>query len=415
MKKFSVIIAVLIITIFLPAQQKFSSDYLKHKLNLKHQENILRENYNPFEIKLDSWIPTDLLSQMWDNNDWQNMAYTQFFYDANGKLTSDLSQSWADGAWVNNSRTTYTYEGNLQSIMESDNWENETWVPAYKTQWTYNENRRVTNIYNQTWVNSEWVTNSQDTYTYDGDNCTQLLMENWVNGAWETSHKTTYEYDAEGNNTVSISETWIFGFTITGKEINTFDQGLRITSLRQNLAGTDWMDAGRTTYSYNTNRQQTQFVGEQWTGSEWVNTMNGLFTYDANGNNTESLTQNWENGAWVNFMKLTYNYQPSTDVENKEISIKDFRLLNNYPNPFNPSTKIGFLIPASPAGGSEFGFVSLKVFDVLGNEITTLVNEVKPSGKYQVEFNAADLPSGIYFYKLQAGNFVETKKMLMLK
>jgi photosystem II stability/assembly factor-like uncharacterized protein len=85
-----------------------------------------------------------------------------------------------------------------------------------------------------------------------------------------------------------------------------------------------------------------------------------------------------------------------------------FELKQNYPNPFNPSTVINYQLPVS-------GDVTLKVYDVLGNEIATLVNEEKPAGSYEVEFNASELSSGIYFYKLQAGDFVETKKMILLK
>lgn len=408
MNKLYVILVVFLISSFLPAQQTISSDYLKHKLNLKHQENLLRENYNPFEINLDSWVPTNLLSQMWADNDWMNMAYTEFYYDSNGLLTSDLSKGWGGTDWVNNTRTTYTYEGNQQTIMESENWENETWVPAYKSFWTYNANGRVTNILDQMWTNNEWVTTGQDIYTYDGENCIELLMQSWVNGAWETTHKTTFEYDAEGNNTVSISETWMMGILITGKEICTFDQGLRITALRQNLVGTDWVDASRATYSYNENRQQTKFVSEQLNGSDWVYTMQGIYTYDANGNNTEALTQNWENNAWVNFMKLTYNYQQATDVEDKDIIIMDFKLFNNYPNPFNPTTVISYQLPTG-------SYVTLKVYNLLGSEVATLVNEEKPAGIYQINFNSDGLPSGLYLYKIQSGNYSETKKMLMIK
>jgi subtilisin-like proprotein convertase family protein len=85
-----------------------------------------------------------------------------------------------------------------------------------------------------------------------------------------------------------------------------------------------------------------------------------------------------------------------------------FALYQNYPNPFNPSTKIKFQIV-------EFGFVTLKVYDVLGNEIANLVNEELSTGTYDVTFDASHFASGIYFYKIQAGNFVETKKMLMIK
>ncbi len=85
-----------------------------------------------------------------------------------------------------------------------------------------------------------------------------------------------------------------------------------------------------------------------------------------------------------------------------------FKLDQNYPNPFNPSTTIRFQVPNS-------SFVNLKVYDVLGNEIETLVSEEKPVGNYEVDFNAKGLSSGIYFYTLQAGAFVETKKMILLR
>ncbi|NNG26225.1 MAG: T9SS type A sorting domain-containing protein [Ignavibacteriaceae bacterium] len=83
-------------------------------------------------------------------------------------------------------------------------------------------------------------------------------------------------------------------------------------------------------------------------------------------------------------------------------------LKQNYPNPFNPSTKIEFSI-------QNFGFVSLKVYDILGNEITTLVNSVKPIGVYEVEWKANGLPSGTYFYQLKIEGYVETKKMVLMK
>ena len=85
-----------------------------------------------------------------------------------------------------------------------------------------------------------------------------------------------------------------------------------------------------------------------------------------------------------------------------------FALQQNYPNPFNPSTTIRYSISTSE-------FVTLKVFDVIGNEVATLVNEEKPAGSYEVKFDAAGLSSGLYFYKLKTGSFIETKKMLLLK
>jgi len=99
-------------------------------------------------------------------------------------------------------------------------------------------------------------------------------------------------------------------------------------------------------------------------------------------------------------------------VKSEENLPEGFVLNQNYPNPFNPSTNIGFRISAD-------GFVSLKVYDVLGNEITTLVNEHKPAGSYEVEFRPESSikhpASGIYFYQLKAGDYLETKKMILIK
>ncbi len=86
----------------------------------------------------------------------------------------------------------------------------------------------------------------------------------------------------------------------------------------------------------------------------------------------------------------------------------EFSLEQNFPNPFNPITRIHYQI-------TQTSIVTLKVYDVLGNEVTTLVNEEKTSGSYEIEFSGNDLPSGVYFYQLQAGSFVETNKMVLIK
>ncbi len=98
---------------------------------------------------------------------------------------------------------------------------------------------------------------------------------------------------------------------------------------------------------------------------------------------------------------------------NGKILPDDYVLEQNYPNPFNPSTIIKYSIPS--VGTSLMKSVQLKVYDVLGNEIATLVDEFKEPGTYQVEFNASGLSSGIYFYRLQSGNFLKTKKMVLLR
>ncbi|MGE5437265.1 MAG: YCF48-related protein [Syntrophothermus sp.] len=106
--------------------------------------------------------------------------------------------------------------------------------------------------------------------------------------------------------------------------------------------------------------------------------------------------------------ELPFNVLNSTDFNEKNNIITNYYLQQNYPNPFNPSTKIKFTLPKQ-------GLVTIKVFDVLGNEIMNLVNEEKPSGEYEVEFDGSNLSSGIYFYQIQAGEFLNMKKMILLK
>ncbi len=112
----------------------------------------------------------------------------------------------------------------------------------------------------------------------------------------------------------------------------------------------------------------------------------------------------------------------STSVNELNLFLDKYSLEQNYPNPFNPVTKIRYSIastplslgdlPAGKAGGQG---VRLIVYDVLGNEVATLVNEEKPAGVYEVEFNASQLSSGVYFYKLTSGSFNQSKKMIVLK
>jgi photosystem II stability/assembly factor-like uncharacterized protein len=108
-------------------------------------------------------------------------------------------------------------------------------------------------------------------------------------------------------------------------------------------------------------------------------------------------------------------------VEEEWQIFNSYQLEQNFPNPFNPSTKIRYTIPSVIASGTKQSqLVTLKVYDVLGSEVASLVNEEKPAGSYEAEFTVGqdsrpDIASGVYFYRLQAGSFVETKKMLLLK
>ncbi len=99
--------------------------------------------------------------------------------------------------------------------------------------------------------------------------------------------------------------------------------------------------------------------------------------------------------------------------ENPKTLRNTFSLYQNYPNPFNPTTRIKYSVPFVEM--HRYASVQLRVYDILGREIATLVNEKKSPGEYEVQFNGTNLPSGVYFYRLQAGSFSDTKKLILLK
>jgi hypothetical protein len=111
----------------------------------------------------------------------------------------------------------------------------------------------------------------------------------------------------------------------------------------------------------------------------------------------------------VNYSIVTVKYGEITSVIHSSDNIPSgFRLFQNYPNPFNPVTSIKYYVP-------QESFVTLKIYDIIGNEVATLVNEEKNPGAYAVSFDAGDRASGIYVYSLRAGSYSETRKMILLK
>jgi hypothetical protein len=156
-----------------------------------------------------------------------------------------------------------------------------------------------------------------------------------------------------------------------------------------------WAASMALTVSYSSN------AGANWAVQYTVTA--GSFYHIVKARNGSTLWGVRSNGGISRYGTPIVGITPVT--ENTPV---DYKLSQNYPNPFNPVTKINFEVPKQ-------GLVTLKVYDIMGREITTLVNEVKSPGSYNVDFDASRLSSGTYFYKLSAGNFIETKKMLLIK
>ena len=181
------------------------------------------------------------------------------------------------------------------------------------------------------------------------------------------------------------------------------------SSVNENNVTLNWQTATETNnQGFQIERRETKDErSEEWENIVFVNgngTTTGPQTYSYKDENLSA-------GKYQYRLKQidfdgTFEYSNIVDVE--ILPPAKFSLEQNYPNPFNPSTKISW---QSPVNGHQ----TLKIYDVLGNEVAILVNEYRTVGKYEAEFNASNLSSGIYYYKITAGEFIQTRKMILLK
>jgi photosystem II stability/assembly factor-like uncharacterized protein len=188
-------------------------------------------------------------------------------------------------------------------------------------------------------------------------------------------------------------------------------------AFRSTDEGNSWMQIGLTGY-------EVRCFAFAPNGDVYSGTNDGVFKSTDNGGSWTHLSSSGLNNPYVHclfFNSVGYLFAGTgislcRSVEPVITSVDDsfsetpqsFLLFQNYPNPFNPSTTIQYAI-------SSRQFVTLKIYNILGKEIATLVNEEKQTGIYEMTWNAENLPSGIYFYQLRAGNFIQTRKMLLLK
>lgn len=241
----------------------------------------------------------------------------------------------------------------------------------------------------------EWIAYSH--YTYG----VYLSTDNGVTWSWPTNtgfDKIIITLSAIGNN--------LFAGTSSGVYLSTDDGGIW-TKVINGLTSTNITSAAVS--------GNNLFVGVSGggvflttdNGTNWsaVNTgLTNLYVYSLAVVGSDLYAGTLASGLW----KRSLSDMVTTVEDNKINQPSNFTLYQNYPNPFNPSTNIRFEVPTS-------GFVSLKVFDVLGREVAELLNEYKSVGNYDVNFDASKLTSGVYFYKLQTGNFSSTKKMVLTR
>ena len=407
----------------------------------------------------------DKIFQDWTNNAWINVERTIDQYDTDAGTFESLTRTWdlQNGVWINSIKVTFNFAVNTSDStfrflnVEMYSWIDTAWVLSFTSDYTYDSNNFLTEINSSInlgggglipYLKATYTNNSAGyplteitqivnfstflfeneeriVYTYQPANpmyLTDQIEADWDGSTWIDTLKIRYTRNSMLNPTVEI-ESDIYGGTtvvdVTKVEYVYLAGDEQLSSeigYSWNVGGSAWDNHSKYTYTYTTFNELDVVLLENYQSSAFIPWLRTTYTYDPMERETEELTELYSNSVYGNYSRKITSYIP-TSVGDESPVINGFTLEQNYPNPFNPATKIKYSIPKII--NNQSSIINLKVYDVLGNEVTTLVNEEKPAGVYEVEFKSSvgslQLASGMYIYKLQAGSFVQTKKMLLLK
>jgi len=359
---------------------------------------------------------------------------TKLAYNYNNDLSLNYFTfaNWFNGEWIiTDKRTnTYNFEGYLETVL----WE---WFNAISGEWTkdardvYNYDSLGNKVYHlhQNYNGQEFVNDFKYESSYDSaNNLVSSVSQDWIDSIWVNRSKFIYAYTPENVNDTALFQVWTNEQWINDRmNILKYDEELNIISnLAKRWDGNNWLNLGRGTFEYDINNNRVLEYWEIANNKNWENWFRIFYEYDYKNNLTHLFGEEWVGGQWVpeyepliitnpdgiiiGFLakEIFLYYSPPTSVGSEKNITYGFSLLQNFPNPFNSTTHIMYTIP-------QPGRVTLKVFDLMGSEVASLLDRYQSKGEYDVIFQPESLSSGIYFYQLQTDNFILTKKLILLK
>ncbi len=282
-------------------------------------------------------------------------------------------------------------------------------VPDYTRIWltTCNSNGSNAQFYGTVTVHDTYQIGKSVIASPRGALSSQLMI------VFEENYQNSGDWDILSVKTNDLGSNWISNFIETTSSTQDFIPHLGTITSRPGIENEYYIS-----YSFNNPADSVMAVhsndavGYYWDEHVKISYSVSDFIQSAVGftNTPGEMLGVWSNAPTPSLWQLRGTFYPDlpTSVDDETNYINTFQLSDNYPNPFNPGTRIKYNLPLTSQ-------VIIKVFDVLGNEIETLVNEEKLAGTYEVSWIASNLSSGIYFYQLQAGSYIETKKMILLK
>ena len=312
----------------------------------------------------DNGSPNTKIKQVYRGGSFRNRSLNEYNYNDSGDLTQNTRYKWHDNSWNNRSQKELQYEGGLCVNSTYYRWEDTTWTNRYLNEISYNDN---------------------------GDRDVKVGYK-WTDSGWNEWHKTEYSFDDNSNLSQKIFSKWT-------------DSG--------------WITKARITISRDDSFNPVDILLEKVDSTDaWNNVSLRENAFFDGAMIMESVSSRWHDDGWHLRKRNEYTYinGPGRSSLNiiEPISLPEQVTLDqNYPNPFNPITTISYEIPKTE-------FVMVSVFNLRGNKITTLVNELQNPGVKSYNWNGTNdygnsVAAGVYIYTIQAGNYRQSKKMILLK
>ncbi|MCK9210775.1 MAG: T9SS type A sorting domain-containing protein [Ignavibacteriaceae bacterium] len=374
-----------------------------------------------------NWTMIDVYSFNNPQTGWQNQSKLEFHFKYMGTTLGFLQlkmYAFSGTDWKLQGQSDFSYDANDFLILVNQQMDfGAGLMPYSKTTYTNNSAglplTETTEQLNFTTFSMENY--RKTTYLYNLSNPKELQTEtrsDWRTNQWMDTLKTSYTRNSKLLSTIEVEQAFTNPTTLQNlnRHEYTYDgsDSFVLESLYKywDINATNWTESQKRIYTYSATNKELSSLGQLMNQNAWKENDRTTSSYNVDDNITKELYESYLGSSWVNQSQTLYTYNP-TAVEDGAITANSFKLFDSYPNPFNPTTTINYELPTS-------SFVTLKVYDILGNEIATLVNEYKSAGKYQTSFDAKNisnqqLSSGTYFYQLQTDGKIITKKMILLR
>ena len=400
---------IIIIGIFF-INASFADDELNNLINDEY-ENMSNRTSLDYHSKV---------VQVWHDSAWTNKAKAIKNYDENGYLYQKDLYKYRNDEWELKGMASFENNENGDPLIRTKQvYRNSTWINRHRTDFNYNDEGLLLLKLGLKWRHDEWKNKVATTLTYEGDLCVTKTISKWRDSTWVDRVIKELSYNANGDRDEKVTYKWRDStWTPKHKMAYGYNSNFDLSEkLFYKWMDSTWVNKARASITYDDNLNPLQILLEKKDSTDtWVNVSLRENTFSEDNVLLESVKYKWHDEDWMPRKRNEYIYTGERGTISPglfEVLPKKVDLIKTSPNPFNPVTNISYRL-------LETGHISINIYDMLGNKVRTLVSQTQNAGTKSYQWNATNdlgqsVSAGMYIYTIQAGDFIQTKKMILLK